>query len=131
MNKVYPLYKNLDIVIVEERTVVSNLCRKFLSQEKLNFHSVTTFEEAKAICIQKNISILLMDGALNTCNVFNLFKAFRLDEVTENIPVIIVSDNEFCDDVKTGIEQGVADYILSPFLKSEFREKILKAIKIY
>lgn len=131
MNKVYPLYKNLDIVIVEERTVVSNLCRKFLSQEKLNFHSVTTFEEAKSICIQKNIYLLLLDGALNTCNVFNLLKVFRLDEVTENIPVIIVSDNDFCDDVKTGIELGVADYILSPFLKSEFREKILKAIKIY
>lgn len=102
----------IKIVLVEDDQFLSKVLTFRLEEEGFYVVSATDGEVATRIIKSEKPAIVLLDLLLPKKSGFEVLEEIKLDEVTKNIPVIILSNLGQQTDIDKGIQLGAVDYLV-------------------
>jgi DNA-binding response OmpR family regulator len=118
------------LLIEDDPFLLSMYSSKFVME---NFNIVCADDGLKGIEMakQEKPDIILLDIMLPKLNGFEVLKKIKADEITKNIPVILLTNLNQKDEHEQGLALGAADYLIKAhYLPSEVVEKIKKILNI-
>lgn len=74
--------------------------------------------------------LIISEINLDKSSGLALLQSLRRNEITKNIPVIVLSRNSNRDVVREAMTLGVSDYILKPYSINQLHHKISVALKV-
>ena len=77
------------------------------------------------------ISLILLDIAMPVMNGFDVLTYMNRNHYIEDIPVIMISDEDSDSSIKHCFELGVSDYISKPFDSKVIYQRVYNTIKLY
>ena len=114
---------NLNILVIEDEPDIRATIEYNLSQEGYSVTSVGSIAEVNSIKEPSNFDLILLDLMLPDGSGLNICKKFKKDDITQSIPIIILTAKDDEVDKVVGFELGADDYVTKPF---SVRELILR-----
>lgn len=115
------------IMIVEDDKGLREGIALALKREELTFTLCESLEDAdRALLENEDIDLVLLDINLTDGSGYDLLKRIRLES---DIPVIILTANDWEMEEVRGLELGAADYITKPFSLMVLRARIDKVLE--
>ena len=115
------------IMIVEDDKGLREGIALALKREELTFTLCECLEEADRVLLEnKDIDMVLLDINLPDGSGYDFLKRIRLES---DIPVIILTANDWEMEEVRGLELGAADYITKPFSLMVLRARIDKVLE--
>jgi two-component system phosphate regulon response regulator PhoB len=112
------------MLIVEDDEAVVAVLKYNLQKEgyqiNVSHDGRDAFDQAKLL----RPDLILLDWVLPSISGIELCRMLREDEVTANIPIIILSNKDSDFDKITGLDKGADDYITKPCSPSELSARI-------
>lgn len=121
--------KSINILIVEDDVFLSDLYKTKFNLE--GFKVSTAFDGEKGIEMVGKVKpdIVLLDLILPKKSGFEVLEAVRTNEVTSDLPVILLTNLSQKEDVKKGLKLGANDYLIKAhFMPSEVVDKIRELV---
>lgn len=105
------------ILIIEDDPDIAEILSYSFEKNDFKTRVALTGEEGLFASLDKcnPPSIILLDVLLPGMNGFELCRRLRSEALTRNTPIVIVTAKVFEKDIVTGVELGIADYIIKPF----------------
>ena len=105
------------ILIIEDDPDIAEVLRYSLENENLKTRVALTGEEGLSASLDKHNppSLILLDLLLPGMSGIEICRRLRKESQTRSTPVVIVTAKVSDNDIRTGQELGVADYIIKPF----------------
>ena len=91
---------------------------------------VASSEEALAVASQKKPDLVLLDGAANSIDGYEVCRRLKADQATQDIPVIFVTDNDAETEEAKGLELGAVDYIAKPLTSPVLYTRIVNHLGV-
>ncbi len=114
---------NLNILVIEDEPDIRATIEYNLSQEGYSVTSVGSIAEVNSIKEPSIFDLILLDLMLPDGSGLNICKKFKKDDITQSIPIIILTAKDDEVDKVVGFELGADDYVTKPF---SVRELILR-----
>lgn len=109
------------ILIVDDSKLMIKLIKKELEPDGYRFFSSDSGEEAINIAMKERIDLITLDLEMPGMNGYEVCQKLRLDQKTQDIPVIIVSAKTDQKEKEKGFEYGAIEYFVKPFPKGSLR----------
>jgi DNA-binding response OmpR family regulator len=81
-------------------------------------------EEALRLAHERKPDLAVFDVMMPKLDGYELTRRLRADELTSEIPIILLTARAQDADVQTGFEAGADDYIRKPFSPQELRARV-------
>jgi len=115
-----------NVLIVEDDALLAQVLSRVFTEEKFKVVNVMDGLEVMDVAKKMKPDIILLDLILPSLDGFGVLKLLKEDSVTQNIPVIIISNLEEVSDVKSAKVLGAEEY----FIKANIQlDKILQFVK--
>lgn len=118
--------KNLKptVLVVEDDEAIISLL--IYNLEKNGFNVQVSKDGAEAFQVAKDITpdVILLDWMLPGMSGIDVCKSLRRHQVTEDIPIIMISARGEEVDRISGLERGADDYLVKPFSPRELMARI-------
>ena len=100
----------------------------FLQYENYQVLSATNYHQSIELALQYLPDIIISDLNLGRCqfNGIDILKLIKKDNLTKNIPFIIITGNSSIESEKNAIELGVSKYIMKPV----DLDKLVQSVKL-
>jgi len=116
-----------NVLIVDDRPENLLTLEGILDNENLNIIKASSGNEALAILLEKNISLVLMDVQMPGMDGFEVAEIMRSNERTKFIPIIFITAiSKQRQHIFKGYESGAVDYLYKP-LDLEILQSKIKA----
>jgi two-component system cell cycle response regulator len=107
----------------------------FMLQDRLEhegYEVVTAYDGNSGIEKAKSElpDLILLDVMMPDINGIEVCKNLVNDDITSNIPIILVTAKTGAEDTKDGLDAGAFDYIKKPFNKVELLARVKSALKL-
>jgi len=112
---------NSYLLLVEDEPVVQANNMKILQRRGYNIRQAYTLEEARAIIKDEPPKGIILDVRLPDGSGLDFLKELR---ETSEIPVLILSAHSATEDIISGFELGVDDYLTKPYDLSIFLMRV-------
>lgn len=109
------------ILIIEDDVKLNDGMRLALKSDQYRFFQCKTLGEARRICKEEQLSLILLDVNLPDGNGIDFVKEIRQ---TSRVPIILITVNNMEIDIVTGLEAGANDYITKPFSLMVLRARV-------
>ena len=76
-----------------------------------------------------DVKLVLLDWNMPLVNGFECLRAIKANEVTKNIPVIMVTSEANENRHAEAVQSGAADYLVKPFYAEQLKSAIEAAVK--
>ena len=122
----------LDILLVDDEPENIHILANQLGGLELNFLRANSGPQAIEQAIKYDLVLILMDVQMPGMNGVEAATCLKADSVTENIPIILLSDEKremFIDFM--GYEAGAVDFIIKPIDPDILKHKIKVFIQLY
>jgi len=117
--------KNATILLVEDDTGIQDMLKFSLSTEGYSIHQAFTVKEAWEIIQDKAIDLVLLDWMLpGQYSGLDFARQMRREELTRDLPVILLTARDAEDDKIRGLDVGADDYVTKPFSPRELLARI-------
>jgi two-component system alkaline phosphatase synthesis response regulator PhoP len=103
------------ILVIEDEEDIQELIRYNLSKERFRIEPALSGEDGLKKLRKSPPDLVLLDLMLPGMDGFDVCRALKKNEKTQQIPVIILTAKGEESDVVTGLELGADDYIVKPF----------------
>ena len=112
------------ILIVDDETFIINLLRNGLTEN--GFEVITADNGFDAIlAVEEQLpDLVITDIMMPRLSGLDFLKALKNNEVTKNVPVILISAMDQAEMVQEGLDKGAVDYITKPFKINEIVGKL-------
>lgn len=118
------------ILMVDDNPDILELMAARLISEGYEVITATSGEEAVRKATSERPDLALLDIAMPVLDGFILGRLLRLDYVTQDIPVIMVTARNSQKDILRALSEiQAADYIVKPFKPEELLAKIKKVLE--
>ena len=107
----------MQILVIEDEKRVADLIKRGLEDQDYTVELSYDGTTGKALALQRDYDIIIMDVVLPGINGIDLCKEVRL--VKPDIPIIMLTALGTTDDKVEGLDAGADDYLVKPF---DFRE---------
>lgn len=99
--------------------------------EKENYKIISAYDGDTGIKKAKKElpDLILLDIMMPRKNGLQVCKELLEEEITKNIPIIMVTAKVAADDIRIGLEAGAFDYIKKPFNNIELLARVRTALK--
>ena len=104
------------ILIVEDETAFLYALQSKLSIKGFEVQTSTTAEEAVKLLKKTKMDLVILDIMLPKMDGFELLRSLKNNDETKDIPAVIVSNLSDKENIDSGIQLGIKDYLI----KSEY-----------
>lgn len=115
------------ILIVDDETPIRDMLRVALEMADYNCLEADNAQLAHGLAVDKKPDLILLDWMLPGTSGIELARRLKRDEVTSEIPIIMLTAKGEEDNKVQGLEVGADDYITKPFSPRELVAR-LKAV---
>lgn len=117
------------ILIVDDEAAIRDMVG--ITLDLAGFSSLTAADahEAHVSIIDKKPDLVLLDWMLPGGSGIELARRLRRDEITTNIPIIMLTAKTSEDNKVQGLNEGVDDYITKPFSPRELVARIKTVLR--
>ncbi len=112
------------ILVVDDNRDNTEIIQRYLAVRGYPITVAHDGDEALALFEQVRPALVLLDVMMPKMNGLDVAAALRSDEVTEAIPIIMLSAKAQASDVQAGLDLGVDDYVTKPFDPLELLERV-------
>lgn len=121
-----------DILIVED----NDMNRLLLSRILESAYTVHTAENGRQALeeierLGARLSIVLLDIIMPVMNGFDVLEAMNAGNITDDIPVIMISSNDDAETVRKAFSLGVSDFIGKPYNAGVVKQRVNNTIKLF
>ena len=113
------LPENATILIVDDSRTAIAVLKKTLSPTGYSIISASSGEEGIKLAQHHLPDMILMDVIMPGLNGFQATRILRKDELTKEIPIIIISGNEQATEKFWGLRVGANGFLPKPVNRSE------------
>ncbi|HCT29922.1 MAG TPA: hypothetical protein DIW31_04150 [Bacteroidales bacterium] len=127
------------ILLIEDDEFLRDSTGLFLEEEGYDVIAAKNGVEGVEFALEKIPDLILCDIAMPRMSGYEVFKIISENSVTHSIPFIFLTAKTEKEDIRTGMQMGVDDYITKPFdydellraieLRISKREKLMAASK--
>lgn len=117
------------ILIVDDEAAIRDMVGITLDLAGFNTISATNAHEAHVSIIDKSPDLVLLDWMLPGGSGIELARRLRRDEITSNIPIIMLTAKSREDNKVQGLSAGVDDYVTKPFSPRELVARIKTVLR--
>ncbi len=117
------------ILIVEDEKPIRDMVYFALDSDGFEIIEAVDGREATEILAQNNPDLILMDWMLPDVSGLELVRRIKRDEVTSEIPVIMLTAKTEERDKVEGLDSGADDYITKPFSVKELSARIRAVLR--
>lgn len=121
-----------DILIVED----NEMNRLLLSRILESAYTVHTAENGRQALeeierLGTRLSIVLLDIVMPVMNGFDVLRAMNAGNITDDIPVIMISSNDDAETVRKAFSLGVSDFIGKPYDAGAVKQRVNNTINLF
>lgn len=121
-----------DILIVED----NEMNRLLLSRILESAYTVHTAENGRQALeeierLGTRLSIVLLDIIMPVMNGFDVLRAMNAGNITDDIPVIMISSNDDAETVRKAFSLGVSDFIGKPYNAGAVKQRVNDTINLF
>lgn len=114
------------ILIVEDEEALQKAMTEFLTAENFTVAAASDGERGLALAKTEDPDLILLDIILPKMDGYAVLDGLKKDPVTQNIPVILLTNLESAEDIQKAFEKGATTYLV----KSDYKlEDVVKKIK--
>jgi two-component system phosphate regulon response regulator PhoB len=112
------------VLIVDDEAPIRDMIT--LALESSGFHCLqaSNAQEAHALVVDKKPDVVLLDWMMPGTSGIELARRLRRDDLTANLPIIMLTAKTEEDNKIQGLESGVDDYLTKPFSPRELTARI-------
>ena len=111
------------ILIVDDMVTNIEILDGILSSE-YDILFATNGQDALEIALSRSPDLILLDVMMPGMDGYQVCKALKREEKTQDIPIIFVTANNQEEDESRGFEEGVVDYITKPVRSSIVKARV-------
>ena len=115
---------DINILVVDDETAIRDMLSQTLRREGFTVTTAADANEAKAHVVNQRPDIVLLDWMLPDISGVELARQWKRDELTRDLPVIMLTARVEEDDKIRGLESGADDYVTKPFSPRELMARI-------
>ncbi len=119
----------LQILIVDDEAAIRDTVCLILANAGFESLEATSVPEAQALLKTVTPSLILLDWMMKGMSGLDYLRLLKKDEVTREIPVIMLTAKGEEADKVSGLDQGADDYITKPFSPKELLARIKVALR--
>lgn len=112
------------ILLVDDSNTILMMEKMVLRKADYQIITASNGEEGVARAIAERPDLVLMDVVMPKMNGFDACRRLRQEEVTKDIPVIMVTTRGEPVNVEAGYESGCNDYVTKPIDALELLTKL-------
>ena len=117
------------ILIVEDEKPIRDMVYFALDSDGYEIHEAINGKQATEMLARDLPSLILMDWMLPDVTGLELVRRIKRDEVTSDIPIIMLTAKTEERDKIEGLDSGADDYITKPFSVRELSARIRAVIR--
>ena len=117
------------ILLIEDEAPIRDMMRLALGKFGYSVTEAADTREARAAIIEKLPDLMLVDWMLPGESGVELVRQLKREELTKDIPVIMVTARVEEDDRVKGLEVGADDYVCKPFSPKELNARIKAVLR--
>jgi two-component system phosphate regulon response regulator PhoB len=120
------------ILIVDDESAIRDMLRLALEMANYECIEASNALEAHSLIIDEQPDLIMLDWMMPGTSGIELARRLKLDEVTADLPIIMLSAKGEEDNKIQGLEVGADDYITKPFSPRELIARlkvVLRRIK--
>ena len=112
------------ILIVEDEFAIRDMLRMALEIADFDCIEAENITDAYRLVVDENPDMVLLDWMLPGGNGIELLRRLKREELTQDVPVIMLTAKAAEDNVIQGLELGANDYMTKPFKPRELIARI-------
>ena len=117
------------VLVVEDETPIREMLCFVLEQKGFEPVEAADFEQGLAKVVEPFPDLILLDWMLPGGTGIQFIKQLKQDEMTRQIPVIMLTARGEEEDKVRGLEAGADDYITKPFSPKELTARLKAVIR--
>ena len=115
------------VLVVDDEAAIREMLSISLDAADFNVLQAENAQQAHAIILDRHPDLVLLDWMMPGTSGLELLRRLKRDELTEKIPVIMLTAKAEEDSKVYGLDSGADDYIAKPFSPRELISRV-KAI---
>lgn len=120
---------NRNILIVDDESSIREMIRIGLEMAGFNCMEAGDAQEAYGKILDARPDLILLDWMMPNTSGLELLRRLRRDDVSRNIPVIMLTAKDDEDNRIQGLDVGADDYITKPFSLRELLARIKAVLR--
>ena len=123
--------KQVRILLVEDDPFLLSMYSTKFELEDFQVISANDGQKGLDFALKEKPDIILLDILLPKMNGFEVLEKLKENEVTKNIPIILLTNLNQKNEIEKGLSLGADDFLIKAhFMPSEVVGKIKKILKI-
>lgn len=106
---------NKTILVVDDEPAIRDMISAALDMAGYDCLQAENAQQAHGIIIDEQPDLVLLDWMMPGTSGIELIRRLQRDELTKNVPVILLTAKVAEDNMVQGLESGADDYITKPF----------------
>ncbi len=119
---------SIRILIIEDDPLIQNLERLRLEGEQYEVVTTADPEEGLQIAARGGVDLVILDLMLPKMDGFDVISRLREQDLSEDVPVIMVSGRDEQKDRIRGLSLGAVEFIGKPFQVQELLSKVKEVL---
>lgn len=120
---------NQNILIVDDEMPIRDMLTMALEAGGYTVMQAENAQEAYTIIIDRKPDLVLLDWMMPGTSGLELLRRLKKNELTEKLPVIMLTAKTEEDDTITGLETGADDYLAKPFSPRELVSRVKAVLR--
>ena len=121
--------KNNKILLVDDEQDILELLEYNLVKQDFGIVKCNNGEDALSVSRDQSIDLILLDLMLPGISGIDVCRILKNDEITKNIPIIMITAKGEESDIIKGLEVGADDYVTKPFSISVLSARIKSILR--
>ena len=117
------------ILVADDDDLILEFLRRKLEGQLFRVLTAPDGETALELARAELPDVVVLDVMMPKRDGFSVLQELKADPATAAIPVIMLTARKTQDDVIQGLEHGVADYLMKPFMPAEFLARVEKVLE--
>ena len=119
----------INILIVEDEAAIREMVGFAMRRAGYELAEAVNGQQAQLVISKKSPDVILMDWMLPDVSGVELVRQLKRDELTCDIPIIMLTARSEEDDKIRGLDSGVDDYVTKPFSPKELLARIRAVLR--
>jgi PleD family two-component response regulator len=119
----------IKLLIVEDDVDLAEMLKTYFRTHGYDVNTASWGEDAVRMAIENVPDVAVLDIRLPDIDGYEVCRRLRQHRLTQNLPVIFLTEKRDREDKLAGLELGAVDYITKPFDISELRLRLRNTLR--